>query len=75
MNQLTTIPAEKATLVDIRTDNRRFPRLHSYQREEAIMQMNLLGHSFYVFNDISTGDTCVVYARKDGAYGLIEPMK
>jgi putative sigma-54 modulation protein len=43
--------------------------------EEAIMQMNLLGHSFYVFNDISTGDTCVVYARRDGAYGLIEPMK
>lgn len=42
MNQLTTIPAEKATLVDIRTDNRRFPRLHSYQREEAIMQMNMI---------------------------------
>ena len=43
--------------------------------EEAIMQMNLLGHSFYVFNDITTGDTCVVYQRKDGAYGLIEPLK
>ncbi len=43
--------------------------------EEAIMQMNLLGHSFYVFNDITTGDTCVVYTRKDGDYGLIEPMK
>ena len=43
--------------------------------EEAIMQMNLLGHSFYVFNDITTGDTCVVYSRKDGAYGLIEPLK
>lgn len=42
MNQLTTIPAEKATLVDIRTDNKRFPRLHSYQREEAIMQMNMI---------------------------------
>ena len=43
--------------------------------EEAIMQMNLLGHSFYVFTDITTHDTCVVYTRKDGAYGLIEPMK
>lgn len=42
MNQLTTIPAEKATLVDIRTDNRRFPRLHSYNREEAIYQMNII---------------------------------
>ena len=43
--------------------------------EEAIMQMNLLGHSFYVFNDVTMGDTCVVYTRKDGDYGLIEPMK
>ena len=44
-------------------------------REEAVLQMNLLGHSFYVFNDVTTGDTCVVYTRKDGAYGLIEPLK
>ncbi len=43
--------------------------------EEAIMQMNLLGHSFYVYNDADTGDTCVVYTRKDGTYGLIEPLK
>jgi putative sigma-54 modulation protein len=41
--------------------------------EEAIMQMNLIGHTFFVFNDASTGKTCVVYARKDGNYGLIEP--
>ena len=43
--------------------------------EEAIMQMNLLGHAFYVYHDITTGDTCVVYTRKDGDYGLIEPLK
>ena len=43
--------------------------------EEAIMQMDLLGHSFYVYKDIVTGETCVVYTRKDGDYGLIEPMK
>ena len=42
MNQLATIPAEKATLVDIRTDNKRFPRLHSYRREDAIGQMNMI---------------------------------
>ena len=41
--------------------------------EEAIMQMNLIGHNFFVFNDAVTGKTCVVYARKDGNYGLIEP--
>ena len=41
--------------------------------EEAIMQMNLLGHTFFVFNDPVTEKTCVVYKRKDGNYGLIEP--
>ncbi len=41
--------------------------------EEAILQMNLLGHQFFVFKDADTTDTCVVYKRKDGAYGLIMP--
>ena len=41
--------------------------------EEAILQMNLLGHSFFVFEDSATGDTCVAYARHDGEYGLIVP--
>ena len=43
--------------------------------EEAIMQMNLLDHNFYVFEDSATGNTCVVYARRDGEYGLIVPTK
>lgn len=42
MNQLTTIPDGKATLVDIRTDNKRFPRLYTYRREDAIAQMNMI---------------------------------
>ena len=41
--------------------------------EEAIMQMNLIGHTFFVFNDAATEKTCVVYKRKDGNYGLIVP--
>lgn len=41
--------------------------------EEAILQMNLLGHQFFVFQNAETGDTNVVYKRKDGNYGLIEP--
>lgn len=41
MNQMTTQP-EKATLVDIRTDNKRFPRLYTYKREDAIAQMNMV---------------------------------
>lgn len=41
--------------------------------EEAVLQMELLGHSFYVFLDAETDDVNVVYKRKDGNYGLIEP--
>ena len=41
--------------------------------EEAIMQMNLLGHSFYVFRNARTEEVNVVYRRRDGHYGLIEP--
>ena len=43
--------------------------------EEAILQMNLIGHSFYAFTDADSGDTCVVYKRKEGSYGLIVPEK
>ncbi len=41
--------------------------------EEAILQMNLLGHQFFVFMDDQTGRTCVVYTRYDGGYGLLVP--
>ena len=41
--------------------------------EEAILQMNLLGHSFFAFWCEDFGGTCVVYKRKDGDYGMIVP--
>ncbi|PTX62573.1 putative sigma-54 modulation protein [Melghirimyces profundicolus] len=41
--------------------------------EEAILQMDLLGHNFYVFSNADTNEVNVVYKRKDGKYGLIEP--
>lgn len=40
--------------------------------EEAILQMNLLGHQFYIFSNADTGESNVVYKRKNGDYGLIE---
>ena len=43
--------------------------------DEAILQMNLLEHDFYLFENIDTGDINVVYARKEGGYGLLEPEK
>ena len=41
--------------------------------EEAIMQMDLLGHDFFVFTNAETNRVNVVYKRKRGDYGLIEP--
>lgn len=40
--------------------------------EEAILQMNLIGHEFFVFRSIETGEVDVLYKRKDGDYGIIE---
>lgn len=41
--------------------------------EEACIQMELLGHSFFVFNNSQTNEVNVVYKRKGSTYGLIEP--
>ncbi|MBQ6554153.1 MAG: sigma 54 modulation/S30EA ribosomal C-terminal domain-containing protein, partial [Firmicutes bacterium] len=38
-----------------------------------VMEMELLGHNFFVFRSADTDDVAVVYKRKDGKYGLIEP--
>ena len=40
--------------------------------EDAILEMDMLGHSFYMFNNIETGMAATVYRRKDGGCGLIE---
>ena len=42
--------------------------------EEACLQMELLGHDFYMFLNAESGEVNVVYRRNDGAYGLIEPV-
>lgn len=41
--------------------------------EEAVMQMNLMNNDFYVFHNVETNAMSVLYRRKDGQYGLIEP--
>ena len=40
---------------------------------EATMQMDLLGHSFFIFKNDETGERNVVYRREEGGYGLLEP--
>lgn len=65
-----TKPQEDAEPVVVRT--KRFA-MKPMSVEEAILQMNLLGHSFFVFANADTEEINVLYVRKDGNYGLIEP--
>lgn len=61
---------EEEYVQDVRTKT--FP-FKPMSVEEAILQMNLLGHDFFVFKDAETLETCVVYKRKNNGYGLILP--
>ena len=47
--------------------------LKPMDEEEAIMQMNMLGHNFFVFFNAQSEEVNVVYKRKNGDFGLIEP--
>lgn len=53
--------------------SKRFPvkPMHS---EEAVLQLELVGHDFFVFQNAETMEVNVVYRRRDGSYGLIEPQ-
>ena len=60
---------EEEDLTIVRT--KRFD-LKPMDEEEAVLQMNMLGHNFYVYTDAESDGTNIVYKRKDGTYGLIE---
>lgn len=49
--------------------------LDSLSAEEAIMEMDLLGHDFFAYLDEDTKEVCIVYRRNDGDYGVIETRK
>lgn len=71
------VPVEESVLGEEQTAfkierNKKFEIL-PMDAEEAVMQMELLGHSFFVFRNGDTDDINVVYKRKDGTFGLIEP--
>ena len=46
--------------------------LKPIDEDEAIIQMEMLGHSFFVYKDVNTNEVCVLYKRKNGNYGIIE---
>ncbi len=58
---------------DIRIVRRKNFDLTPMDAEEACLQMDMLGHSFLLFLNAETGKVALVYKRRDGDYGLIEP--
>ena len=65
----TSIEEDEEEFAVVRT--KRFD-LKPMDEEEAILQMNMLGHSFFIFTDGESNETNIVYKRNDGKYGLIE---
>ena len=70
--QLTDTDVEEETEFKIRRKS--FP-FKPISPEEAILQMNLLEHDFFVFLDAESGDPSVVYKRRYGDYGLLTPSE
>ena len=64
------IPDEEGQTAIVRTKHF---ALKPMPPEEAVLQLELLGHDFYVFRNIETNEISVVYRRNAGDYGLIEP--
>lgn len=58
----------------IKIDRKKKFAIKPMDAEEAVLQMELVGHNFFVYLDAETEDVNVVYKRKNGTYGLIEPV-
>jgi len=69
-----TLPGEEQEEMEDEVNIVRTKRLSlkPMDSEEAVLQMDMLGHNFFIFEDADTNGTSIVYRRKDGKYGLIE---
>ncbi len=72
------VPIEEVPEEEVETENPKLVRVKRFPVkpmavDDAIAQMEMLGHSFYLFLNIETESACVVYKRQDGNYGLLEP--
>lgn len=78
VNELTEVPEEeKETQIEEGALSERIVRrkrlsIAPMSVEEALLQMELLGHDFFIFINAETSEVNVVYSRKEGGYGLIE---
>ena len=68
------VELEPADGADALVKTKKFP-VAVMDVEEAILQMNLLDHEFFMFRNGDSGEVNVVYRRKDGNYGLLEPVQ
>jgi putative sigma-54 modulation protein len=66
----SAVPVETGKIIK----NKRF-ELKPMSQDEAAMQMDLLDKDFFIFTNENTGNINVIYRRKDGNFGLIEPLK
>ena len=55
-----------------KVERRKKLEMKPMSEEEAILQIEMLGHDFFIYRDSETGNICVLYKRKDGNYGVIE---
>ena len=67
------IEEEMSNDVDIIISKVKHFAIKPMDAEEACLQMELIGHNFYVFQNAETEEVNVVYKRKNGTFGLIEP--
>lgn len=68
---LTDVPVEEET--DYEVVRHKKTAVKPQTLDEAILQMKMLGHNFYMFENPDTGEINVVYIRHNGGYGVLEP--
>jgi putative sigma-54 modulation protein len=73
-SQPETTEDETAEAKEASITKRKSFDLKPMDSDEAVLQMEMLGHSFLLYMDVETEKVCLVYKRKDGNYGLIEPQ-
>jgi putative sigma-54 modulation protein len=72
-NELEPLEQEESRSDELEVVRKKQFNLKPMDVEEAILQMDMLGHNFFVYYDAINGSNNVVYKRRDGKYGLIEP--
>ena len=71
--ELPVLPAGEVEEEEYEIVRKKVFNLEPQTVDDAILEMNMLDHSFFMFKDVVTGEINVVYKRKDGKYGLLLP--